>query len=377
MEEATGCFSASYVDPSGYERLLTLSFFAADRSVSLFDTKLQRPFLKRTQPPENIEMNNLYLGATVTICSRPMKIVDFADDKTRRLFATTRGATLLLVKPDAYQQMGQILDVVYHSGISVGRVRMVRMGEDEARHFAALAASTSGASATAAAGGGVSALTRDNMLAIELAGDDVVARVHELAGPADPADARSAAPRSLRALFGESRERNAVHVSASMEAAARELAHVFGREYPFTAVFAHCSAVVIKPHLVEAKQAGRVVDALLKAGLEVSAARSVIMGFNDAADFLEPYKTVVPEYSRWVKELTSGPCILLEMRGEECVRRVRELCGPYDPVLAQTLRPGTLRATFGIDTERNAVFCTDIERDGPLESKFLFKLLGE
>jgi nucleoside-diphosphate kinase len=365
MEAATGCFSARYVDPSGFERILTLSYFQSDRSVSLYDTKAGKSFLKRIQPPENIDINNLYLGASVTICSRPMKIIGFADDKTKRLYTTTRGSSLLLIKPDAYRQMGQILDVIFHSDLAVGRIRMVRFTLEEANQFAALSGSETSAVT----------LTKDNMLAIELAGEDVVSRVHELAGPADPSDARSATPNSIRALFGESRERNAVHASSSMETAKLELAFIFDRSYPYTARYNNNSAVIIKPHVVESKLAGRIFDAILETGLEISAVRSMIMGFNDAAEYLEHYKGVVPEYSLWVKEVTSGPSIVLEIRGESCVHRIRELFGPYDPVIAQALRPDTIRSRFGIDVRRNAVFCTDIERDGPLEAKFLFTVL--
>jgi nucleoside-diphosphate kinase len=376
MEESTATFMADYEDPSGYTRHLTFSYFASDNSVGLYDNKRGQMFLKRITPPEAISMGSLYPGATVTVCSRPMKIVGFADDKTRRLFATTRGSALLLVKPDAYQQMGEILDVVSHSGISVGRLRMVKMSAAEATHFLGLGGAAHAAGGAAAPSpAAAAALTRDNVLCVELAGEDIVARVHELAGPADPADARAAAPRSLRAIFGSSRELNAVHVSRDLEAAGRELAFIFERHYPFTAVYAQSCALIVKPHLVAAKMAGRVVDAVLRAGLEVSALRSLIMATGDAADYLEPYKSVVPEFSRWVKELTSGPSVLMEVRGDDCCRRLRELCGPYDPVLAQVLRPGTLRARFGIDTARNAVFCTDIERDGPLESKFLFAVI--
>lgn len=365
MEEATGAFQARYVDPSGFVRILTLSYFQSDRSVSLYDPKAGKSFLKRIQPPENIDINNLYLGASVTICSRPMTIVGFADDKTKRLYTTTRGSSLLLVKPDAYRQMGQILDIVFHSDLAVGRLRMVRFSLEEAQQFAAIGSAV----------GSSAALTKDNMLAIELAGEDVVSRVHELAGPADPSDARAAAPNSLRALFGESRERNAVHASSSIETAKLELAFIFDRSYPYTARYNNNSAVIIKPHVVEDKLAGRIIDAILQTGLEVSAIRSMIMGFNDAAEYLEHYKGVVPEYSLWVKEVTSGPSIVLEVRGSSCVNRIRELFGPYDPVIAQALRPESIRSRFGIDVRRNAVFCTDIERDGPLEVKFLFSVL--
>ena len=94
MEESTATFLADYEDPSGYVRHLTFSFYQSDCSVGLFDNKNSKVFLKRIVPPEAISMGSLYPGATVTVCARPMKLVGFADDKTRRLYATTRGAAL-------------------------------------------------------------------------------------------------------------------------------------------------------------------------------------------------------------------------------------------------------------------------------------------
>lgn len=32
-----------------------------------------------------------------------------------------------------------------------------------------------------------------------------------------------------------------------------------------------------------------------------------------------------------MEHLTSGPCIAIEVRGEDVVRRFREFCGPIDP----------------------------------------------
>jgi nucleoside-diphosphate kinase len=376
-EESTASLTVEYVQ-DGLRRTFVLSFFARDGSVSLYEPHTKRMFLRRTVPPESLQLGQLYLGATVVVCSRTLRIVGVADAKTARTFAATRGATLLLVKPDAYQQAGQVLDVVYQSGLSVGRMRMVRFDGAEAAAFLAAGASAAASATTGGGGGGASgaaSLTGDNMLAIELAGDDVIARVHELVGPADPADAKAAAPTSLRALFGATRAANGVHTSRDLPAAAAELAFIFERKYPYTAVCTHCAALVIKPHAVEAKAAGKVLDAVLAAGLEVSALRGLAMERADAADFLEPYRTIVPEFERWVKELSSGPCIVAEVRGEAAVERLRELAGPYDPVIAQHLRPGSLRARFGLDNVRNALQVTDVERDGPLECKFLFSVI--
>ena len=52
-------------------------------------------------------------------------------------------------------------------------------------------------------------------------------------------------------------------------------------------------------------------------------------------------------------QMTIGPCIALEISsemGENGTHTAfREFVGPNDPDIARQLRPGTLRATFGID----------------------------
>lgn len=56
----------------------------------------------------------------------------------------------------------------------------------------------------------------------------------------------------------------------------------------------------------------------------------------NAEEFLEVYKGVVHEYSGMVTELTSGPCLALEILGTEGMSNVvqifREFVGPADPV---------------------------------------------
>lgn len=77
-----------------------------------------------------------------------------------------------------------------------------------------------------------------------------------------------------------------------------------------------------------------------------------------------------------LKNMCSGPSIALEVRGEDAVRRFRDLCGPFDVQIAQTLRPQSLRARFGKTNLLNAVHCTDCPEDGVLECQFVFQALG-
>lgn len=87
---------------------------------------------------------------------------------------------------------------------------------------------------------------------------------------------------------------------------------------------------------------------------------------------LQVYKGVLPlgEFNAMVDELTSAPCIAFEVAdrsGADAVEPFRELCGPMDPEMARVLRPGSIRAQFGLSKTKNAIHCTDLGEDGQLE----------
>jgi len=92
-------------------------------------------------------------------------------------------------------------------------------------------------------------------------------------------------------------------------------------------------------------------------------------------EFYEVYRGVVPEFVPMVDQMTTGPCIVLEVRQENAVKAFRDLAGPSDPEIAKNLRPHTLRARFGFDKARNAVHCTDLPEDGTLESEYFFSIM--
>jgi nucleoside-diphosphate kinase len=93
-----------------------------------------------------------------------------------------------------------------------------------------------------------------------------------------------------------------------------------------------------------------------------------------AEEFFEVYKGVLPEFVAMIEHMTTGPCIVLEVRQENAVNSFRELCGPMDPEIAKNLRPNTIRARFGQTRTINAVHCTDLEEDGPLEVEYFFSI---
>ena len=125
--------------------------------------------------------------------------------------------------------------------------------------------------------------------------------------------------------------------------------------------------------------AGEIIQDILNAGFQIVGLETFLLDFGKADEFLEVYKGVIDNYGDAVKELSSGPCIALQIIHNEdpdnVVSRFRELCGPQDPAIAKTLRPKTLRAKYGESLTRNGVHCTDLREDGPLEVEYFFNVL--
>jgi len=64
-------------------------------------------------------------------------------------------------------------------------------------------------------------MTSGPVVAMEIMGSDVIRRWREMLGPTNSEEARSQAPKSVRAIYGTDQTKNAAHGSDSTEAAAR------------------------------------------------------------------------------------------------------------------------------------------------------------
>ncbi|KAJ0394559.1 hypothetical protein P43SY_010611 [Pythium insidiosum] len=148
-----------------------------------------------------------------------------------------------------------------------------------------------------------------------------------------------------------------------------------GSSFPTTAVFDNCSLCLIRPRIIREGRVGDLLDAILAAGFEVSAIKTLHLRLDDCDEFFRVYKGIYRQYQEVIKYMASSPCLALEVRGEQVVERFRELCGPHDVEVAKVLRPNSLRARFGKNTLFNAVHCTDCPEDGVLESQFIFSTL--
>ena len=167
-----------------------------------------------------------------------------------------------------------------------------------------------------------------------------------------------------------------MHGSDSDASATRELQFFFqqSRGQPTAQLGSTSTLCVVKPHL--SGQAGRVMQTIMENGFSVTALRSFSLDRVSAAEFYEVYKGVVPEYVGMLNELTSGVAVAFEVTGNGGQSAFRDFCGPADPEIARHLRPSTLRAKFGVNKLKNAVHCTDLPDDGPLELEYFFSVLA-
>src|SRR5947207_14120548 len=128
--------------------------------------------------------------------------------------------TLAIIKPDAVKRglAGKILAHLEAAGFVVRAARLVKLSTAQAEAFYAVHRERPFYRAL------VTFMTSGPGLALALERDDAVARLRDVIGATDPAEAQ---PGTVRKLYAASRERNAIHASDSPENAAREVGFFF------------------------------------------------------------------------------------------------------------------------------------------------------
>jgi nucleoside-diphosphate kinase len=128
--------------------------------------------------------------------------------------------TLLMIKPDtvADGRIGDIVAVVERNRFRINRMGMTHFDTERARQFYAMHRERPFFNEL------VSYITSGPVVAMEVEADEAVARIRELIGATNPADAR---PGTIRAMYGKSLQNNAVHASDSPESAEKELEIAF------------------------------------------------------------------------------------------------------------------------------------------------------
>ena len=112
---------------------------------------------------------------------------------------------------------------------------------------------------------------------------------------------------------------------------------------------------IVKPDAVAAGAIGGVIDLIEKSHLKVVGLRYLKMSPDQAQGFYAVHKAR-PFFGDLVRFMTSGPCVVMALEGENAIAKYREVMGATDSKKAAA---GTIRAKYGTDIEKNAVHGSD------------------
>jgi nucleoside-diphosphate kinase len=128
--------------------------------------------------------------------------------------------TFSIIKPDAVKsgKAGNILALLEANGFRIVALRMTKLSQSQAEGFYAVHA------ARPFFGGLVKFMTEGPVILMALEREDAVLKLREVMGATNPANA---AEGTVRKLYAESIERNAMHGSDAPETAAQELQYFF------------------------------------------------------------------------------------------------------------------------------------------------------
>jgi nucleoside-diphosphate kinase len=128
--------------------------------------------------------------------------------------------TLAILKPDAIEKAvsGRIIALLQEAGFVIRAAQLSRLSKAEAEAFYAVHRERPFFDSL------VKYMTSGPCLPMVLEREDAVAHLRKVIGATDPAEADEG---TVRRLYAESKERNAIHASDSPENAAREVAFFF------------------------------------------------------------------------------------------------------------------------------------------------------
>jgi len=128
--------------------------------------------------------------------------------------------TLTIIKPDAFNsgKSGQIIALLQEAGFSIIASRVMRLTEAQAAAFYAVHKERPFFAPL------TRFMTSGKCMPMVLERADAVATLRKVIGATDPAEAE---PGTVRKLYAESKERNAIHASDSDDNAQREAMFFF------------------------------------------------------------------------------------------------------------------------------------------------------
>ena len=128
---------------------------------------------------------------------------------------------------------------------------------------------------------------------------------------------------------------------------------------------------IIKPDGVSRNLVGEVIKRLEKADLNIVAMKMIKMNKEQAEGFYKVHEGK-PFYDSVTNFMSSAPCVVMVLEGDDAINRYRKLMGATDYKKAEE---GTIRRTFAQDIEKNIVHGSDSHETAQFEINYFFSNL--
>jgi len=372
------CFNVEYYDNQAeLLREYQLMYFPSDNSIEMYDIKQKKVYLKRVGYP-GIQLRDLVIGATIIIFSRPLLIKSYGDRYTATHLISKLERALLVVRLDSNTLLGDLFNFVIDHGYTIIQMRKVKFSDQTAQEFLSISYTKEQTDKYK------SRLLSGVIYAFTLMKEDCVNSLARLLGPEDTDQSSFSYQDSLRGYFMTDKESGFAHSSKSIVLAEEEINFMFGtyanHMFERTAKFKDCTLALIKPHILKQGLIGEIITAILKGGYEINDIQMFNLESSNATEFLEVYRGLMPTFTDHVNELISGASVAMEishpsMNQDQIVKEFRRFVGPYEPGIGKQIFPMAIRSVYGYDWVHNALHCTDLPEDGPMESDYFFNIL--
>jgi len=128
---------------------------------------------------------------------------------------------------------------------------------------------------------------------------------------------------------------------------------------------------IIKPDGVSRGLMGEVIKRFEKNGIKVVAMKMIQMSKAQAEGFYAVHRER-PFFTSLTDFMVSGPAVVMVLEGENVIAKNRELMGATNYKEAD---PGTIRADFATDIEKNVVHGSDAPETAAFEINYFFNAL--
>ena len=128
---------------------------------------------------------------------------------------------------------------------------------------------------------------------------------------------------------------------------------------------------IIKPDGISRGLIGEVIKRFEENGIKIVAMKLLRMTKKQAEGFYAVHRGK-PFFESLTDFMSSGPCVVMVLEGDNAITRYRQLMGATDYTRAEE---GTIRRVFATDIEKNVVHGSDSVSSADFEINYFFSAL--